>query len=123
MQLEEGGWLEEGGKPNILSASSSFSSSSEDNVDITGTYPPSPGAAFLRAPSYRAHPTTGAAIFTDAACSAVQPLRGQFSMRGELMHAFICYRLATEGPMGNGLASHISEKIREVSTESAEAKP
>jgi hypothetical protein len=40
-------------------------------------------------------------------------------MRGELMHVFLSYRLATEGPVGNGLASRISEKIREVSVESA----
>ena len=84
----------------------SFSSSSTDQ-DAAGTKnekhktSPGPASPTLRAPSYSAHPSTGAATL-DAASSTVQPLKGQFSMRGELMHAFICYRLATEGPMGNG---------------------
>ena len=46
--------------------------------------------------------------------NAVLP-RGIFSLHGELMHAFISYRVSTEGGEGNGLAGRITEKIRELS--------
>ena len=45
----------------------------------------------------------------------VQPLRGTFSLRGELMHAFVSYRVATEGPAGNGLSGLLAQKIRVLS--------
>ncbi|KAJ1479745.1 hypothetical protein T484DRAFT_2022949, partial [Baffinella frigidus] len=48
--------------------------------------------------------------------SAVLP-RGSFSMRGELMHAFISYRVVTEGPAGNRLAELVAFKIRSLSRE------
>ncbi|KAJ1483871.1 hypothetical protein T484DRAFT_1798671, partial [Baffinella frigidus] len=41
--------------------------------------------------------------------------RGTFTLRGELMHAFISYRVATEGPAGNGLSGLITRKIRSLS--------
>ncbi|KAJ1473991.1 hypothetical protein T484DRAFT_1912139, partial [Baffinella frigidus] len=33
-----------------------------------------------------------------------------FSLRGELMHAFISYRVATEGPAGNKLSGRLAER-------------
>jgi len=45
----------------------------------------------------------------------VQPLRGTFQLRGELMHAFVSYRVATEGPAGNGLSGLLAQKIRVLS--------
>ena len=44
-------------------------------------------------------------------------LRGQFSLNGELMHAFVSYRVATEGPDGdgNGLSGLLAQKIRSLS--------
>ena len=39
-------------------------------------------------------------------------LRGKFSLRGELFHAFLSYRVAAEGPSGNGLSGRIAESIR-----------
>jgi len=84
-------------------SSSSCSSTDPDAAGISFKREKHPGPAdHPRAPSYSAHPTTGAASLTGGESLTVQPLKGQFSMRGELMHAFICYRLATEGPMGNG---------------------
>jgi hypothetical protein len=67
-----------------------------------------------RVPSVRiAHPTTGET--GDTFSLAVHPLPGKFSLRGELMHAFISYRVATEGAGGNGLSGRISERIRALS--------
>ena len=37
--------------------------------------------------------------------------------RGELMHAFVSYRVGTEGPNGNGLAARIADRIRKLSVE------
>ena len=45
-------------------------------------------------------------------------IRGQFSLRGELMHAFVSYRVTTEGPAGNKLSGRLAEKIRALSTDS-----
>eukprot|EP00290_Baffinella_frigidus_P026106 CAMPEP_0180238110 /NCGR_PEP_ID=MMETSP0987-20121128/30738_1 /TAXON_ID=697907 /ORGANISM="non described non described, Strain CCMP2293" /LENGTH=188 /DNA_ID=CAMNT_0022204581 /DNA_START=267 /DNA_END=829 /DNA_ORIENTATION=- len=52
-------------------------------------------------------------------------LPSMFTLRGELMHAFVSYRRrteggATEGPSGNGLAGMVSAKIRSMSTDSKE---
>ena len=35
--------------------------------------------------------------------------------RGELMHAFVSYRVSSEGPEGNGLAARIAARIRKLS--------
>ena len=47
------------------------------------------------------------------------PPRGTFSMRGALMHAFVSYRVATEGQggngNGNGLSGLLAQKIRSLS--------
>lgn len=65
--------------------------------------PPAPPAtAPTRSiPSYEvfSHPTTGDVGLDEAV--TVPALRGKFSMRGPLFHAFVCYRVATEGPVGN----------------------
>jgi len=49
----------------------------------------------------------------------VLPLRGKFSMRGDLMHAFVSYRVAAEGKggngNGNGLSGLLARKIRSLS--------
>ena len=67
-----------------------------------------------RVPSYRvAHPTNGETGGTLSL--TVFPLTGKFSLRNELMHAFISYRVATEGGEGNGLSGKISERIRSLS--------
>jgi len=47
-------------------------------------------------------------------------LSGRFSLRGELMHAFVCYRYATDGPEGNGLAGLIAERTRGLSLQGAD---
>ncbi|KAJ1471840.1 hypothetical protein T484DRAFT_3485030 [Baffinella frigidus] len=54
-------------------------------------------------------------IFLPAASQLPQ---GSFSLRGELMHAFISYRVSTEGSEGNGLSVIIAEKIRTLSMDS-----
>jgi len=41
--------------------------------------------------------------------------QSRFSLRGELMHAFLSYRVNTEGPSGNNLSGLIAEKIRTLS--------
>ena len=51
----------------------------------------------------------------DMAASEFPPLQRQFSLRGELMHCFISYRVACEGPSGNGLSGRIAAKIRSLS--------
>ena len=45
-------------------------------------------------------------------------LPGKFSLRGELFHAFVSYRVASEGPKGNGLAQRVASRIRALSLES-----
>ncbi|KAJ1476998.1 hypothetical protein T484DRAFT_3055799, partial [Baffinella frigidus] len=45
--------------------------------------------------SIRAHPSTGDVTFAET--GTLPPLKGTFSLRGELMHAFVCYRVTTEG--------------------------
>jgi len=50
------------------------------------------------AASYHVHPTTGESgsdLFAES--STVLPLRARFSLSGELLHCFVCYRVATEG--------------------------
>ena len=73
------------------------------------SYSSSPASVVRRSPSpLRSHPGTGGA-------PRVLPLRGKFSLRGELMHVFISYRVGTEGKAGNGLAGLIAQKIRSLS--------
>ena len=48
--------------------------------------------------------------------------RTRFSLQGELMHAFICYRVASEGDAGNGLSARIYERIRELSLDTEQNK-
>ena len=67
-----------------------------------------------RVPSCRiAHPTTGET--GDTLSLTVHPLPDRFSLRGELMHVFVSYRVNTEGGGGNGLSGRISERIRALS--------
>jgi len=76
----------------------------------------SPGSESVRrSPSpLRSHPTTGG-----TGGAHLLPLRGNFSLRGELMHAFVSYRVATEGKgrngNGNGLSGLLAQKIRSLS--------
>ncbi|KAJ1491967.1 hypothetical protein T484DRAFT_1772740, partial [Baffinella frigidus] len=46
---------------------------------------------------------------------STKPLIGNFSLRGELMHVFVSYRVATEGAAGNGMSILVAEKIRALS--------
>ncbi|KAJ1495407.1 hypothetical protein T484DRAFT_1762669 [Baffinella frigidus] len=48
--------------------------------------------------------------------------RGTFTMRGELMHAFVSYRVETEGSSGNRLAEALAAKIRSLSVENKDCK-
>ena len=43
------------------------------------------------------------------------PPKGKFMLRGELMHAFVSYRVATEGKCGNGISGLLAQKIRSLS--------
>ena len=63
-----------------------------------------------RSPSYHTHPSAG----DTGDISTVLP-RGTFHPRGELMHCFVSYRVATEGTAGNGLSGKISKRIRALS--------
>ncbi|KAJ1487096.1 hypothetical protein T484DRAFT_1787681 [Baffinella frigidus] len=49
-------------------------------------------------------------------CDEMQAVPRKFSLRGELMHAFISYCASTEGPAGNRLADLVAAKIRSMST-------
>jgi hypothetical protein len=62
------------------------------------------------------HPTTG----DHSAAQAVTALTGPFKLRGELMHSFISYRVATEGEASNAsnFSGLLAEKIRALSTDS-----
>ena len=59
------------------------------------------------------HPSTGQNGVMPPLPTAGKP--GQFSMKGELMHVFVSYRVNTEGPEGSGLAGRIADKIRSLS--------
>ncbi|KAJ1464283.1 hypothetical protein T484DRAFT_1870023 [Baffinella frigidus] len=106
------------------SYSNPYSVKSSDLAGAAGgravTYPPSPpaAAAMRRTPSYCAHPTTGDATLDESINFNL--LSGRFSLRGELMHAFVCYRYATDGPEGNGLAGLIAERTRGLSLQGAD---
>jgi hypothetical protein len=52
-----------------------------------------------------------------SAAQDVTPLRGSFSLRGEMMHVFLSYRVGTEGDGGNGsnLSGLLAEGIRALS--------
>eukprot|EP00290_Baffinella_frigidus_P041768 CAMPEP_0180287810 /NCGR_PEP_ID=MMETSP0988-20121125/13621_1 /TAXON_ID=697907 /ORGANISM="non described non described, Strain CCMP2293" /LENGTH=842 /DNA_ID=CAMNT_0022262261 /DNA_START=659 /DNA_END=3183 /DNA_ORIENTATION=+ len=64
-----------------------------------------------------AHPGTGGPDDMHLLPESVV-LPSMFTLRGELMHAFVSYRGATEGPAGNGLAEKVAAKIRSMSTDS-----
>ncbi|KAJ1479290.1 hypothetical protein T484DRAFT_2881444 [Baffinella frigidus] len=65
------------------------------------------------------HPSTGGAEDIGGRKKKIFSMCGkQFSLRGELIHAFVSYRVSTEGPDGNGLAQIITSKIRTMSTDS-----
>jgi len=70
-------------------------------ADLVHTpYKTSPASGVGRTPSIRTHPTTGSAPSSPVLPSKFSRpvlLRGNFSLRGELMHAFVSYRVATEG--------------------------
>ena len=70
----------------------------------------------LDPPTRVSHPTTGDA----SAAQAVTALTGPFKLRGELMHSFISYRVATEGEASNAnnFSGLLAEKIRALSTDS-----
>ena len=67
-------------------------------------------ASVGRSLSISAHPTAGV-----PRSLPVPPRRGAFSLRGTLMHAFVSYRVSTEGPTGNGLSGLLAQKIRSLS--------
>jgi len=47
-------------------------------------------------------------------------MREKFSLRGEMIHAFISYCASTEGPAGNGFGDLVAVRIRALSLESSE---
>ena len=47
--------------------------------------------------------------------------RSTFNLRGQLMHGFVSYRVATEGALGNGMSSLLAAKIRELSMDREQA--
>lgn len=47
----------------------------------------------------------------------VGPRAKFFSLHGELIHAFVSYRVVTEGPAGNRLSGTIAQRIRALSLE------
>ena len=55
------------------------------------------------------HPTTGD---TSVPHTFMALPRTTFSLRGELMHTFVSYRVATEGDAGNGMSGLLADKIR-----------
>jgi hypothetical protein len=88
---------------------------------VHASYASSPASGIGRTPSLRTHPTTGSAPSSPPALplscniSKLLHVRERFSLRGELMHAFVSYRVATEGPAGNGLSGLVAQKIRSLS--------
>ena len=80
------------------------------------SYASSPGSFVRRPPSpLRSHPTTEGT----GGAPRMLPLRDNFSMRGELVHVCVSYRVATEGTgrngNGNGLSGLLAQKIRSLS--------
>jgi len=66
-------------------------------LDLHGNTTASPTAGDTRVPHIRMLP------------------RSTFSLRGQLMHVFVSYRVATEGALGNGMSGLLAEKIRTLS--------
>ena len=54
---------------------------------------------------------------TTVSLGSLSKPRGKFSLHSELMHVFVCYRVVSEGPTGNGLSGTIAQRIRELSLE------
>jgi len=67
------------------------------------------------------HSTTG--DMSGMSASDFPELQRQFSLRQELMHCFISYRVNTEGPKGNGLSGLIANKIRALSLDAEQGLP
>ncbi|KAJ1489288.1 hypothetical protein T484DRAFT_1937432 [Baffinella frigidus] len=98
----------------------------QDDAASSETHPPrapSPLAA-MRGGRQRRASLTGAVLSLHSPEKVSSPgttlpasaaLPAQFSIRGELCHAFISYRANTEGPGGNGLAERIAIRIRSLS--------
>jgi len=59
--------------------------------------------------SIASHPTTW---HTSAVQEVVALPRSAFTLRGQLFHSFISYRVTTEGAAGNGMSGLLAEKIR-----------
>ena len=132
------GWGQETPQPGLLPGSS-FNASDLDSLSHLETAldsPPTPafslgansfqtlrGAVLaLDSPSNTTsvlvHPS---AVEDTGALPAVTALpRGTFSLRGHLFHAFVSYRVTTEGGGGNGLSGLVVEEIRALSTDRAQ---
>ena len=63
------------------------------------------------------HPSTGGGSNGALIPTSLVLDRRSFSLRGELMHCFISYRVTTEGEAGNGLSGLLAERIRALSME------
>jgi hypothetical protein len=64
------------------------------------------------------HPSTEDTGVLSAVTALPRMQRSTFSLRDELMHVFVSYRVSTEGGAGNRMAGQIAEKIRSLSTDS-----
>jgi hypothetical protein len=66
------------------------------------------------------HPAT---VDSGAVQSVLKLPRSTFSLRGEMMHVFVSYRVSTEGEAGNGMSGLLVEKIRALSMDRTQALP
>ncbi|KAJ1469460.1 hypothetical protein T484DRAFT_1919181 [Baffinella frigidus] len=89
---------------------SPLAASPNDLRTDTNIHAPASAARFRGKVSLRADLVH--ASYASCNFSKMVNVRGRFSLRGELMHAFVSYRVATEGPAGNGLSGLVAQKIR-----------
>ena len=75
------------------------------------------------APVSPANTTSGSHPTAESVLPTVAMLpRSMFSLRGELMHVFVSYRVTTEGGAGNGMSGLLAAKIRALSVDSTSAQ-
>jgi hypothetical protein len=109
-------------QPAFLPGSSSEEMDLEAELERKDSLPAAHGSTSLRR---RTVSMRGAAMALNTTASPtagdthvphiVRLPRSAFSLRGELMHFFVSYRVQTEGAVGNGMSGLLAEKIRTLS--------
>ena len=114
---------EENGPPEWADLAADLESLHSPPAASLGPTVPMRGAVLAppRARDSRTTSSTGDTSVLPAATVQLAAQTGTFSLRGELMHAFVSYRVETEGGWG-GMSSLLANKVRALSMGEEELK-